>query len=108
MNETAGCTKQAFTFRDHCQDFTDVGAEEIGISSDTDTSDSSFSNRHKLPFILRSDKDGLLRKQFGAPSGMLGLLPGRVTYIIDKQGIIQHTFNSRITITKTLVKLCGY
>jgi peroxiredoxin Q/BCP len=99
-DETAGCTKQACAFRDHFQDFQDAGAEVIGISSDNEESHGSFADHHKLPFILLSDTGNKIRSQFGVPTDLLGLLPGRVTYIIDKQGIIKYIFNSQIRINK--------
>jgi len=99
-DETTGCTKQACAFRDHYQDFKDAGAEVIGISSDSEDSHGSFADHHKLPFILLSDKGGELRSQFGVPADLFGLLPGRVTYIVDKQGIIKYIFNSQIRIEK--------
>lgn len=103
-DETAGCTKQACAFRDHYQDFKDAGAEVIGISSDSEDSHGSFADHHKLPFILLSDKDGLLRMEFGVPGDLLGLLPGRVTYIVDMQGAIRYIFNSQIRIEKHITE----
>lgn len=41
-----------------------------------------------------SDSNGELRKLFGVKSELLGLLPGRETYVIDEKGIIQLKFNS--------------
>ena len=103
-DETAGCTKQACAFRDHYQDFKDAGAEVIGISSDSEDSHGSFADHHKLPFILLSDKDGFLRKEFGVPGDLLGLIPGRVTYIVDKQGTVKYIFNSQIRIEKHITE----
>jgi peroxiredoxin Q/BCP len=103
-DETAGCTKQACAFRDHYQDFVDAGAEVIGISSDSEESHGSFADHHNLPFILLSDKKNEVRSQFGVPADLLGLLPGRVTYIIDKQGIIRHIFNSQMRIDKHIAE----
>ena len=103
-DETAGCTKQACAFRDHYQDFKDAGAEVIGISSDSEDSHGSFADHHKLPFILLSDKDGFLRKEFGVPGDLLGLIPGRVTYIVDKQGTVRYIFNSQIRIEKHITE----
>lgn len=99
-DETAGCTKQACAFRDNYQDFKDAGAEVIGISSDSEESHENFANHHKLPFILLSDPESVIRKQFGVPTDLLGLLPGRVTYITDKQGVIKYIFNSQFRIGK--------
>lgn len=103
-DETAGCTKQACAFRDSYQDFKEAGAEVVGISSDDEKSHVSFAIHHKLPFVLLSDKGGLIRKQFGVPADMLGLIPGRVTYIIDKEGIIRYKFNSQLRIEKHITE----
>jgi thioredoxin-dependent peroxiredoxin len=93
-DETAGCTAEACSFRDHYEVFKETGTEVIGVSSDSEDSHKRFAARHKLPFILVSDKDGELRKSYGVPT-TFGLLPGRVTYIIDKQGIVRHIFSSQ-------------
>ena len=85
-DNTMGCTAQACSFRDQYQDFVDLGAEVIGISSDSVVSHQKFTNQYKLPFILLSDKNQKIRNTFGVPSAMLGLIPGRVTYVIDKSG----------------------
>jgi peroxiredoxin Q/BCP len=103
-DETVGCIRQACAFRDYYTDFQDAGAEVIGISSDTVESHVNFSAQYKLPFVLLSDKDKKVRNQFGVPSDMLGLIPGRVTYIIDKQGKIKYIFNSQIQIVKHITE----
>lgn len=103
-DETAGCTKQAISFRDHYQDFLDAGAEVIGISSDSEESHGCFADHHKLPFILLSDTGSKLRTQFGVPTDLFGLLPGRVTYIVDKHGVIKCIFNSQIRIEKHITE----
>ena len=95
-DNTPGCTVQACSFRDQYEDFKDLGAEVIGISSDSVTSHGNFAKEYKLPFILLSDNDKKIRKLFGVPAGMFGLLPGRVTYVIDKNGIIQLIFDSML------------
>ena len=98
-DETPGCTAQACSFRDSYQDFTDAGAEVIGISSDGSSSHSGFAENHRLPFILLSDLTGKVRKAYGAYD-LLGLIPGRVTFVIDKQGKIIHKFDSQLSPTK--------
>lgn len=94
-DETAICTKEACAFRDSHEQFSRVGAEVIGISSDSNESHASFAKNHKLPYRLVSDAGGALRKLFGVPA-TLGLIPGRVTFVIDKKGIIRHVYNSQI------------
>ncbi|WP_313803932.1 peroxiredoxin [Flavobacterium sp.] len=93
-DDTPGCTKQACFFRDQYEEFTDLGVEVIGISSDSVASHKKFADTYKLPFTLLADEGKKLRKLFGVPTNLLGLLPGRVTYIIDKQGMVQMVFDS--------------
>jgi peroxiredoxin Q/BCP len=94
-----GCTAQACHFRDNYEDFTDIGAVVIGVSGDSPESHERFIEEHLLPFILLSDGDNEVRKLYGATKG-LGLLPGRVTYIIDKKGVLRHVFTSEIDMRK--------
>jgi peroxiredoxin Q/BCP len=104
-DDTPGCTIQACTFRDKYEDFKALGAEVIGISSDSLKSHQKFASRYKLPFILLSDFDKKIRTQFGVPNDFLGLIPGRATYVIDKKGVVQLIFDStsaKIHIEKAL------
>jgi peroxiredoxin Q/BCP len=93
-DETIGCTKEACKFRDSYEILTSLGAEVLGVSSQSVESHKSFAGHHGLPFILLSDEDGKVRKLYGVPTTM-GIIPGRVTYIIDKKGVIRHIFNSQ-------------
>lgn len=93
-DQTPGCTAEACAFRDSYEVFQEAGAEVIGISSDSETSHQQFATQHHLPFILLSDPGGVVRKRYGVRA-TFGLLPGRVTYIIDKEGIVRHIFSSQ-------------
>ena len=93
-DNTPGCTAQACSFRDQYEDFKDLGAEVVGISSDSLASHEKFVQQYQLPFILLSDNDKKIRKLFGVKPDLLGLIPGRVTYVVDKNGIIQFVFDS--------------
>ena len=93
-DDTPGCTAEACSFRDQYEDFKDLGAEVVGISSDSEKSHQKFTQKHRLPFELLADTDGLVRKLYEVPRALLGLLPGRVTFVIDKEGVIQYIFNS--------------
>jgi len=95
---TPGCTAEACAFRDSHEVFTDAGAEVIGVSSDSVDSHAAFAGKHELPFTLLSDQGGKVRKQYGVPS-VLGLLPGRVTYVIDREGTVRQVFNSMTRIS---------
>ncbi|MCE9606613.1 MAG: peroxiredoxin [Planctomycetia bacterium] len=93
------CTAEACAFRDSFEDFTKAGAAVIGISADTLERHREFAAKERLPFTLVSDADGKLRKLFGVPT-TLWLIPGRVTYVIDRHGVVRHVFNSLFTSDK--------
>lgn len=104
-DDTRVCTEQACSFRDQYGDFKALGAEVIGISGDSLQSHTEFANKYHLPFILLSDGDKKIRKAFGVPNDYFGLVPGRATYVVDKNGIIQLIFDStsgKIHIDKAL------
>ena len=94
-DETPGCTREACSFRDSYELFTDLGAEVIGVSADTVESHKAFAEHYNLPFTLLSDVDNEVRKLYGATSS-LSLIPGRVTFIIDKKGVVRHVFSSQL------------
>jgi peroxiredoxin Q/BCP len=96
-DDTRGCTAEACAFRDSYEVFTDAGAEVIGISSDSVDRHAAFSGKHALPFTLLSDKGGQVRKKYGV-APVLGVVPGRVTYVIDRDGIVRHVFSSMTNI----------
>lgn len=99
-DETPGCTAEACSFRDAYEEFAEYNCEVIGISADDEESHRNFAFKHRLSFTLLSDPGNHVRELFGVPGSMLGILPGRVTYVIDKKGIVQHIFNSQFMATK--------
>lgn len=103
-DDTPGCTAQACSFRDQYEDFTDLGAEVIGVSGDSVDSHQKFAKQYKLPFTLLSDSNKKLRTLFGVPSGLFGLIPGRVTYVADKNGVIKLVFDNSLSATKHIPK----
>jgi len=96
-DETRGCTAEACAFRDSHEVFAEAGAEVIGVSSDSAGRHAAFADHYKLPFTLLSDEGGRVRKSYGVPA-VLGLIPGRVTYVIDRAGTVRHVFNSMTNI----------
>jgi peroxiredoxin Q/BCP len=99
-DDTPGCTKEACSFRDSYQDFVDAGAIVIGISSDDVESHKAFAEKYNLPFTLLADTAKEARRAFDVPTDLLGLIPGRVTYIFDEVGICRGVFNSQIKATQ--------
>jgi peroxiredoxin Q/BCP len=93
-DETGGCTAQACSFRDAYEDFLALDCEVIGISGDSLQSHEKFAAHHRLPFRLLSDSDKIIRKAFQVPRDFLGLLPGRYTYVVNKEGVLVDVFHS--------------
>jgi peroxiredoxin Q/BCP len=98
-DETPGCTKEACSFRDAYEAFTDAGATVVGVSRDSVVSHREFAKHHHLPFTLLADEDGAAREAYGVPK-TLGLLDGRVTYVIDTTGVVRRVFSSQLLAAK--------
>ena len=92
-DNTSGCTAEACAFRDSHEVFTEAGAAVIGVSPDSVDKHAAFAGKHSLPFTLLSDQGGKTRQAYGVP-GVLGVIPGRVTYVIDRSGVVRHVFSS--------------
>jgi peroxiredoxin Q/BCP len=98
-DNTSGCTAEACAFRDSYEAFKDAGAEVIGVSSNSAASHQQFAAKHRLPFILLSDPKGMVRRRYGVPA-TFGVIPGRVTYVIDKQGVVRYIFVDQFHATR--------
>jgi thioredoxin-dependent peroxiredoxin len=94
-DETPGCTKQACAFRDSYEKFKKAGAEVVGISGDDPSSHKAFAKKYRLPFTLLSDEGNRVRKEWGVPADLFGTLPGRQTYVLDKNGVVQLIYNNQ-------------
>jgi thioredoxin-dependent peroxiredoxin len=93
-DNSPACTMEACSFRDSHEAFREAGAEVIGISSDSEKSHRGFAERFRLPFLLLADSDGAVRARYGVPR-TFGLFSGRVSYLIDREGIVRHIFASQ-------------
>ncbi len=98
-DNTPGCTKEAGAFRDKYTQFGELGAEVVGVSSDSVGSHKGFASDCNLPFRILSDSGGSVRKLYGVPSSM-GIIPGRVTYVIDGEGVVRSVFSSQLQATR--------
>lgn len=98
-DETMGCVAEACAFRDQYEVFTEAGAQVVGVSADSAESHQQFAAHHRLPFVLLTDADGKVRKSYGVGK-LLGIIDGRITYVIDTRGIVRHVFSSRLQPTR--------
>lgn len=99
-DDTPGCTKEACSFRDAYEAFTDKNIKVIGISSDDVESHKNFAAKYNLPFTLLADTKSEVRGLFGVRDNAFGLIPGRVTYVIDKKGEIIFMYDSQLKAAK--------
>ncbi|HEX4228341.1 MAG TPA: peroxiredoxin [Bryobacteraceae bacterium] len=94
-NFSPSCTKEVCRFRDNYEEFSKMGAQLIGISSNDESSHEKFATEYKLPYLLLTDPGGSVRDTYSVKK-TLGLLPGRATFVIDRNGIIRHVFSSQM------------
>lgn len=99
-DDSPGCTKEACYFQDQFEVFKEADTEVIGISGQSVDSHKEFAEKYHLTYTLLSDEGNKIRKSFGVPTNFFGLIPGRVTYIIDKKGVVVYIFDSQIQATK--------
>ena len=93
-DESPVCTIQACAFRDAYEELMSAGAEVVGVSSDSVESHRRFAAQRALPFPILSDPDGAVRRLYGASSALLFGKTGRVTYLIDEEGVVRDIFSS--------------
>lgn len=89
------CTREACYFRDMSEAFEETDAVIIGISGQSVESHKNFASSNKLNYSILSDENNIVRKLFGVPSKAFGLIPGRVTYVADKKGIVVFIIDSQ-------------
>lgn len=89
------CTKEACYFRDLADVFDEADAIVIGISSQSVESHREFADKNSLKYTLLSDNENKVRKLFGVPGRIFGLIPGRVTYVADRSGKVVYIFDSQ-------------
>jgi peroxiredoxin Q/BCP len=105
-DDTTVCTKQACSFRDNSPKFEQAGAVVVGISDDSVSSHAVFAAKYGLPFTLLSDKGGRVRKLFGVKR-RFGVLPGRVTFVIDREGVVRHVYSGLAESDKHVAEALG-
>jgi peroxiredoxin Q/BCP len=98
-DDTPGCTAQSCSFRDNYIGFKALGAQILGISADSTQSHLDFSTKHSLPYPILSDEDSKVRALYGVKK-TLGLLPGRVSFVLDKSGVVRHSFSSQFMVSR--------
>lgn len=92
---TPGCTVQATSFNDQVKDIRKTyGADLVGISGQDVESKQAFAKDLGLDFSILADEGDAVRKAFKVPKAAFGLLPGRVTYVLDKNGVCVSVYDN--------------
>ncbi len=103
-DDTVVCTKEACSFRNNYEQFINHNCTVVGISADSPESHQTFIEKYKLPFTLLSDTDNKVRNLLGVPRDFLGLLSGRYTYVIDKDGVVKAIINDSLNASKHITQ----
>ena len=98
-DDSPGCTAEACDFRDNHGRFMAAGAEVLGVSADSIESHQKFAGKHQLPMKLLSDPGGGVAEEYGVKP-TLGFIRGRVTFVIDREGIIRCAYSSQLMVTR--------
>jgi thioredoxin-dependent peroxiredoxin len=92
---TVGCTAEAKAFSENYDEVLKMGAEVMGVSSDNQETHGRFAESCHVRFPLLSDEGGKVREAYGVKTSF-GFIPGRVTFVIDKNGIVRRIFSSQL------------
>ena len=98
-DKSPGCSAQAQTFAKEEEQFTAYGARLFGVSSDSIDSHAEFKCDIGGNLVLLSDEKSELRKKLGL-GRTLGIIPQRVTFVVDPQGTVKWVLNSQLGVKK--------
>ncbi|OHV40585.1 MULTISPECIES: peroxiredoxin [Pseudofrankia] len=108
---TKGCTAESCHFRDLAAEFAKVGAQRIGISTDTVAKQKEFSDKHSFDYPLLSDADGTVSRAFGVKRPLDLLRVKRATFVIGTDQVIIEAIVSELNMNmhadKALAALGG-
>jgi peroxiredoxin Q/BCP len=104
---TSGCTKEACAFRDNYAEIGRFDAIIVGVSADSAESHTDFRERHQLQFPLIADQDGTVRDLYQARKSFVPFMPPRITYVIDKEGVIRAAMRHDIQVTRHIDEVLG-
>eukprot|EP00985_Skeletonema_marinoi_P001066 scaffold433_cov161-Skeletonema_marinoi.AAC.12 len=94
-DSTPGCTVQAKAFQEEIQSIRkEFKADVVGISGQGAKSKQKFAQELGLDFSILADEKDAVRKEFGVPKAAFGFLPGRVTYVLDKDGVCTSVYDN--------------
>lgn len=100
MAMTTGCTKESCHFRDLAAEFTEVGAQRVGISADPVAKQKQFADLHGFDYPLLSDVDGTVARVFGVRRRFGPVPVKRTTFVIDTDRRVLGVIASELNMDK--------
>ena len=92
---TTSRSVQAKAFQEEIQSIRkEFKADVVGISGQGAESKQKFAQELGLDFSILADEGDAVRKEFGVPKAAFGFLPGRVTYVLDKDGVCTSVYDN--------------
>jgi peroxiredoxin Q/BCP len=91
---------EARDFRGRYSEFTALGAEVVGVSSDSEGRHASFARSLNLPFPLVSDQGSRVARAFGLTRAAGWLPSKRVTFVIDRKGVVRRVISAELDIAR--------
>ncbi len=93
---TPGCTREACGFRDLAGEIAAAGGALVGVSMDDAGAHRRFTDQHRLNFPLITDRDADICKAYGVARLGGWLWPRRVTFVIDREGVVRRVIESEL------------
>lgn len=96
-DDTPGCTKEACAIRDDFNNFEQISAVVLGVSTDSVKSHKKFAEKYELPFTLLADEDKKVVEAYGVWGekkfmGREYLGTMRMSFLIDPEGKIAKVY----------------
>lgn len=98
---TTGCTIESKQFRDAVPELRELGAEVVGVSVDSLETQCEFAKSIRATFPMIGDEDRSVSRAFDVLWPLIGKAQ-RVTYVIDREGIVRGVFHHEVRVGKHL------
>ena len=97
---TTGCTAEACNFRDLAAEFSQAGAQRLGISVDSVDKQKQFADQNDFDYPLLSDADRTVAQAYGVRRRFGPSPVKRATFVIGSDGVVIHTISSELRMNK--------
>lgn len=96
---TRVCTKQLCNYRDHWDDFKNLGIQIVGVSPNAAFDHSRFAKKFDFPFRLLTDQNQKVARAFDCTSFFMFGRLSRACFIINPKMIVLYRYVEATTLT---------